>query len=266
MYFWCCAWIKLLSISISDYFTFQVPILLLKNTRWQSSFALILFWRIRDDEFPHRYKKVCYLLCISQEGSKMHCKRIYLCSTSLAWMRLLIWVFLFLVLSVNAHTPALHVNGSLLVPFDGFAPLLPTLLQVKDPDSPSEQLIFQLVQKPSNGRLVLFRGEEGEETGGREIKKDYTFTWAELRHGRVRFQYQRDKDRSVRWTKLFLYFAWNYFSQTWVWHNTWTYSVTELLYLYLFNNNLWIFGWQALLCQGVQFCNSIHVQQKSYLT
>uniref|UniRef100_A0AAX7VKR4 Fraser extracellular matrix complex subunit 1 n=1 Tax=Astatotilapia calliptera TaxID=8154 RepID=A0AAX7VKR4_ASTCA len=66
---------------------------------------------------------------------------------------------------VNAHTPALHVNGSLLVPFDGFAPLLPTLLQVKDPDSPSEQLIFQLVQKPSNGRLVLFRGEEGEETG-----------------------------------------------------------------------------------------------------
>lgn len=116
-----------------------------------------------------------------------------------------------MVLSVNAHTPALHVNGSLLVPFDGFAPLLPTLLQVKDPDSPSEQLIFQLVQKPSNGRLVLFRGEEGEETGGREIKKDDTFTWAELRHGRVRFQYQRDKDRSVRWTKLFLYFAWNNF-------------------------------------------------------
>uniref|UniRef100_A0AAX7USN5 Fraser extracellular matrix complex subunit 1 n=1 Tax=Astatotilapia calliptera TaxID=8154 RepID=A0AAX7USN5_ASTCA len=101
---------------------------------------------------------------------------------------------------VNAHTPALHVNGSLLVPFDGFAPLLPTLLQVKDPDSPSEQLIFQLVQKPSNGRLVLFRGEEGEETGGREIKKDDTFTWAELRHGRVRFQYQRDKDRSGEFT------------------------------------------------------------------
>ncbi|XP_035766601.1 extracellular matrix protein FRAS1 [Neolamprologus brichardi] len=101
---------------------------------------------------------------------------------------------------VNAHTPALHVNGSLLVPFDGFAPLLPTLLQVKDPDSPSEQLIFQLVQKPSNGRLVLFRGEEGEETGGQEIKKDDTFTWAELRHGRVRFQYQRDKDRNGEFT------------------------------------------------------------------
>uniref|UniRef100_A0A3Q4HVK7 Fraser extracellular matrix complex subunit 1 n=1 Tax=Neolamprologus brichardi TaxID=32507 RepID=A0A3Q4HVK7_NEOBR len=102
--------------------------------------------------------------------------------------------------TLNAHTPALHVNGSLLVPFDGFAPLLPTLLQVKDPDSPSEQLIFQLVQKPSNGRLVLFRGEEGEETGGQEIKKDDTFTWAELRHGRVRFQYQRDKDRNGEFT------------------------------------------------------------------
>ncbi|XP_036955362.1 extracellular matrix protein FRAS1 isoform X2 [Acanthopagrus latus] len=102
---------------------------------------------------------------------------------------------------VNTHPPALQVNGSLLVPLGGFAPLPPTLLQVKDPDSPSETLIFQLVQGPSNGRLVLFRGEEGGERGdrgklGRELTRDDTFTWAELRSGRVRFRHQKDKART----------------------------------------------------------------------
>ncbi|XP_030272850.1 extracellular matrix organizing protein FRAS1 isoform X1 [Sparus aurata] len=102
---------------------------------------------------------------------------------------------------VNTHPPALQVNGSLLVPLGGFAPLPPTLLQVKDPDSPSEGLIFQLVQGPSNGRLVLFRGEEGGERGGRgklerELTRDDTFTWAELRSGRVRFRHQKDKART----------------------------------------------------------------------
>lgn len=107
-----------------------------------------------------------------------------------------------LLLSVNTRPPALQVNGSLLVPLGGFAPLPPTLLQVKDPDSPSEGLIFQLVQGPSNGRLVLFRGEEGGERGGRgklerELTRDDTFTWAELRSGQVRFRHQKDKARLV---------------------------------------------------------------------
>ena len=104
---------------------------------------------------------------------------------------------------MNTQPPVLRVNGSLLVPLGGFAPLPPTLLRVKDPDSPSERLIFQLVQSPSNGRLVLFRGEEaGEEKesrrkAGRELTGDDTFTWAELRAGRVRFRHQKDKARSV---------------------------------------------------------------------
>lgn len=103
---------------------------------------------------------------------------------------------------MNTHPPALQVNGSLLVPLGGFASLPPTLLQVKDPDSPSERLIFQLVQGPSNGRLVLIRGEEEGERGGRgrsgrELTRDDTFTWAELRTGRVRFRHQKDKARSV---------------------------------------------------------------------
>ncbi|KAA8592453.1 hypothetical protein FQN60_017908, partial [Etheostoma spectabile] len=106
---------------------------------------------------------------------------------------------------VNTHPPALQVNGSLLVPLGGFAPLPLTLLPVKDPDSPSDRLIFQLVQGPSNGRLVLFRGEEGEERvgrgkAGRDLTRDDSFTWAELRTGRVRFRHQKDKASSGEFT------------------------------------------------------------------
>lgn len=104
--------------------------------------------------------------------------------------------------SVNTQPPALHINGSLLVPLDGFAPLSPSQLQVKDLDSPTEQLIFQLVQSPSNGQLLLFRGGDGDETGGQEMKpreliRDDTFTWADLRTGRVGLRHQKDKARSV---------------------------------------------------------------------
>lgn len=103
---------------------------------------------------------------------------------------------------VNTHPPALQINGSLLIPLGGFAPLPQTLLQVKDPDSPSERLIFQLVQGPSNGQLYLFKREEGEEReghemSGRELARDDTFTWEDLRTGRVRFRHQKDQTRSV---------------------------------------------------------------------
>ncbi|TKS77877.1 Extracellular matrix protein FRAS1 [Collichthys lucidus] len=102
---------------------------------------------------------------------------------------------------VNTHPPALHINGSLLIPLGGFAPLPQTLLQVKDPDSPSERLIFQLVQGPSNGQLYLFKREEGEEReghemSGRELTRDDTFTWEDLRTGRVRFRHQKDQTRT----------------------------------------------------------------------
>lgn len=96
---------------------------------------------------------------------------------------------------VNIRPPVLQVNGSLLVPLGGLAPLPPSLLRVKDPDSPPERLVFQLVRVPANGRLVLF-GAEGEGSG-RDLNGDDTFTWAELRSGRVRFRHQEDKARSV---------------------------------------------------------------------
>uniref|UniRef100_A0A3Q3MY85 Fraser extracellular matrix complex subunit 1 n=1 Tax=Mastacembelus armatus TaxID=205130 RepID=A0A3Q3MY85_9TELE len=102
--------------------------------------------------------------------------------------------------TLNTHPPALQVSGSLLVPLGGFVPLAPTLLQVKDPDSPSERMVFQLVQAPSNGRLMVLREEEGEERGGRGkagrgLSRDDTFTWTELKSGRVRFRHQKDKAR-----------------------------------------------------------------------
>ncbi|XP_010788510.1 extracellular matrix protein FRAS1-like, partial [Notothenia coriiceps] len=100
----------------------------------------------------------------------------------------------------NTHPPALQVNGSLLVPLSGISPLAPSLLQVRDPDSPPERLVFQLVQIPSNGELVLFRGEEGEGKEGRDLTRDDTFTWAELRTGRVRFRHQREKARTGEFT------------------------------------------------------------------
>lgn len=106
--------------------------------------------------------------------------------------------------SANTHPPALRVNGSLLVTLGGLAPLTPSLLPVKDPDSRPEQLVFQLVQQPSNGRLMVLRGEEGEEgrKPGRELMRDDSFTWTELEMGRVRFKHQKDKARSVgpRWS------------------------------------------------------------------
>lgn len=105
----------------------------------------------------------------------------------------------FLSSTVNSRPPVLHVNGSLLVPLGAVAPLPATLLQVADPDSPSEQLVFSLVQAPSNGELLLF-GEEARGGGmeGRQLNRGDTFGWAELKGGRVRFRHRRDKARSVR--------------------------------------------------------------------
>uniref|UniRef100_H3DH31 Fraser extracellular matrix complex subunit 1 n=1 Tax=Tetraodon nigroviridis TaxID=99883 RepID=H3DH31_TETNG len=92
---------------------------------------------------------------------------------------------------VNSRAPVLHVNGSLLVPLGAVAPLPATLLQVTDPDSPPERLVFSLVQVPSNGELLI---------EGRELDRGDTFGWAELTGGRVRFRHRRDKARTGEFT------------------------------------------------------------------
>lgn len=106
--------------------------------------------------------------------------------------------FRFLSSTVNGRPPVLRVNGSLLVPLGAIAPLPSTLLWVTDPDSPSERLVFSLVQTPSNGELLLL-GEEGRGGGvqGHQLNRGDTFGWAELKGGRVCFRHRRDKSRSV---------------------------------------------------------------------
>ncbi|CAJ1069789.1 extracellular matrix protein FRAS1 [Xyrichtys novacula] len=98
---------------------------------------------------------------------------------------------------VNIHPPSLQVNGSLQVPVGGVASLPPYLLQVKDPESPPDSLMVQLVQSSTNGQLILSRGEED---AGLELNSNDTFMWAELRMGHVQFRHQRDRARSGQFT------------------------------------------------------------------
>lgn len=98
--------------------------------------------------------------------------------------------------SANRHPPSLHVNGSLLVTLGDFAPLPPTLLQVSDPDSPPEALVFSLAQAPGNGELLLYK-VDGRGTEIRELNLGDTFSWAELQDGQVHFRHWRDRARSV---------------------------------------------------------------------
>uniref|UniRef100_A0A3P9GZH8 Fraser extracellular matrix complex subunit 1 n=1 Tax=Oryzias latipes TaxID=8090 RepID=A0A3P9GZH8_ORYLA len=104
----------------------------------------------------------------------------------------MMWLSLLLP-SGNDHGPVLRVNGSLLVPLDGGAALLPSLLPVRGAGVGLERLVLQLVDPPTNGRLFM------EEVGarGRELKRDDSFTWTQLRLGRVRFRHHRDEARSV---------------------------------------------------------------------
>ncbi|XP_034027090.1 extracellular matrix protein FRAS1 [Thalassophryne amazonica] len=103
---------------------------------------------------------------------------------------------------VNTRPPTLRINGSVLVPLGGSAPLPPTLLLVKDPDSPPDQLIFQLLHTPRNGQLVLFGGDGEETRRGRELARNNAFTWEELRSGQVWFRHSKNKARSGEFTLL----------------------------------------------------------------
>ncbi|KAM9544523.1 extracellular matrix organizing protein FRAS1-like [Salvelinus alpinus] len=91
----------------------------------------------------------------------------------------------------NSQAPTLHISGSLLVPIGGTTPLFTSLISAQDQDSPPESLVFQLLQPPTTGCLVVL--EEGRET---ELARDDTFSWAQLQSGQVRFTHDKDKARS----------------------------------------------------------------------
>ncbi|CAB1319258.1 unnamed protein product, partial [Coregonus sp. 'balchen'] len=91
----------------------------------------------------------------------------------------------------NSQAPTLRITGSLLVPIGGTKPLVSTLLIAQDQDSPPESLVFQLLQPPSTGCVVVLEG--GRE---KEMARDDTFSWAQLQSGQVRFTHDKDKARS----------------------------------------------------------------------
>ncbi|KAG7278005.1 hypothetical protein CRUP_020321, partial [Coryphaenoides rupestris] len=82
----------------------------------------------------------------------------------------------------DLHPPTLGVNGSLLVPLGGSAPLGVSLLRVRDPDSPPESLLLELLRGPTAGYLLLLGGGGGAD-GRRELLPGDAFTLTQLRHG-----------------------------------------------------------------------------------
>ncbi|XP_061672611.1 extracellular matrix protein FRAS1 isoform X3 [Syngnathoides biaculeatus] len=102
----------------------------------------------------------------------------------------------------NGSPPTLHINGSLQVPLGGSVPLTPTLVQVNDPDSTLDDLVVQLVRRPTNGRLVVFDGglEDKDKAGGQELSDQDTFSLAQLGSAQVHFQHRKDKARTGEFT------------------------------------------------------------------
>ncbi|XP_045551338.1 extracellular matrix organizing protein FRAS1 isoform X3 [Salmo salar] len=95
----------------------------------------------------------------------------------------------------NSQSPTLHISGSLLVPIGGTKPLDSTILSAQDQDSPPESLVFQLLQPPATGRMVVLEG-------GREIEmsRDDTFSWAQLQSRQVRYTHDKDQAKSGQFT------------------------------------------------------------------
>ncbi|XP_066568203.1 extracellular matrix organizing protein FRAS1 isoform X2 [Amia ocellicauda] len=91
----------------------------------------------------------------------------------------------------NTHAPVLHVNGSLIVKPGGTKPLDFSFMSAQDLDTAADNLIFQLVQPPSNGRLVKL-------VDGKEVKlnKEDTFTFTDLREKVVRFVHAKEKSKN----------------------------------------------------------------------
>ncbi|XP_015220286.2 extracellular matrix organizing protein FRAS1 [Lepisosteus oculatus] len=91
----------------------------------------------------------------------------------------------------NKHAPVLYVNGSLIVKIGGTKQLDFSFMSVRDPDTSIENLIFQLVQPPNNGRLI-------KKINGKEFKlnREDTFTFTDLIENTVRFIHAKDKSKN----------------------------------------------------------------------
>ncbi|KAM9238088.1 extracellular matrix organizing protein FRAS1 [Dugong dugon] len=88
------------------------------------------------------------------------------------------------------HTPSLHVNGSLTLAIGSVKPLDFSFLNVQDQDGRIEDLLFQVVSTPTNGRLVLSRN-------GKEVQLDKAghFSWKDVKEKKVHFVHSKEKPR-----------------------------------------------------------------------
>ncbi|KAJ8339232.1 hypothetical protein SKAU_G00360180 [Synaphobranchus kaupii] len=91
---------------------------------------------------------------------------------------------------VNSHAPVLRTKGPLVVKIGGTTPLGLSVIAAEDPDGSSEDLVFQLLLPPTNGRLSRLGG--GEET---PLSTGDTFTFGELRNGAVRLTHSEGKSK-----------------------------------------------------------------------
>ncbi|XP_077999737.1 extracellular matrix organizing protein FRAS1-like [Glandiceps talaboti] len=86
---------------------------------------------------------------------------------------------------VNIYPPGLSVNGTITVPIGGSKVLDSYFFTAYDPDTAYLDLIFYVVDAPSNGDLI-------KNTFGKDVKllQGDGFTYEELIQGNIRFQHQ----------------------------------------------------------------------------
>lgn len=98
--------------------------------------------------------------------------------------------FFFFFFLVSRHPSSFRVNSTLTVGIGGVKPLDLSLLDVRDLDGDTGQLLFHIDSAPSNGRLVMV--VNGKEV---QLSKGDHFSFKDVKENRVRFVHSREKSR-----------------------------------------------------------------------
>lgn len=88
------------------------------------------------------------------------------------------------------YTPSLHVNGSLTLGIGSMKPLDFSLLNIQHQEGRVEDLLFHVVNTPTNGQLLLSRN--GKEV---QLEKAGHFSWKDVNEKKVRFVHSKEKLR-----------------------------------------------------------------------
>uniref|UniRef100_A0A8C9EKS7 Calx-beta domain-containing protein n=1 Tax=Pavo cristatus TaxID=9049 RepID=A0A8C9EKS7_PAVCR len=90
----------------------------------------------------------------------------------------------------DRHPSSFRVNSTLTVGIGGVKPLDLSLLDARDLDGDTGQLLFRIDSTPSNGRLVMV--VNGKEV---QLNKGDHFSFKDVKENRVRFAHSREKSR-----------------------------------------------------------------------